>query len=165
MAKIEGLARSIPCRKLGPLVGPASTAAWPLPPIWSSPRSVQSGRISADFFANLENRLGYGPEAEQGRIPTQVTHGSLHSWGLDRPAVKNEWFAIQGWPIYPDMEKICGLKVQFSSMIPKMKVTHVKRLMGNAIHLPLLFKQLVYILSRLRPSTRITEFEDDNGIS
>ena len=73
-----------------------------------------------------------------------------------------EWFAFQGWPIYPEMIESSGVPCQFQGIVDQLTQSEIKRLMGNAIHLPLLFKQLLYVLSRLRPPTAV-DFESDDG--
>ena len=101
------------------------------------------------LIADLEHGKGYGPKSSE-YVPTLITHGTIHSFILQRRATGQEHLMFQGVPVLDSQLADMGLKeLPWQSVLETLSRSQLLKLAGNAMFLPGLIAQDLYILSRL----------------
>ena len=104
---------------------------------------VMHGTGDELVIADLEQNPGFGPAAGN-MMPTLVTHGLIHSFVRDRPLVPLEHLVAMGFNVFhPLHNKELALKPGLKNC----SSAELKRMAGNAMYLPLVGVQILYLLS------------------
>ena len=102
------------------------------------------------------HNAGFGPVGRYGFSPSLVTHGTNYSFARRRHFLGLEHLLIQGVPCVPAFAKASGSTCGFQHLIDSGAInSKMKRLAGNAIHVPLLGRQVSYIISRVVKRPRL----------
>ncbi|CAE7793867.1 unnamed protein product [Symbiodinium sp. CCMP2592] len=131
------------------------------PDMLDSPRIRARRKVSAEalnmkyikhypIIADLDQNPGYGPTASL-QCPTLVSHGTLHNFFRKRCMVGEEHLLSMGFPIF---DEDCFLKSVVGNVMSKRMM---KQMAGNAMYLPLIGIQLLYLISHLHKTN------GDNG--
>jgi len=113
---------------------------------YSELRSQYQGK-NGEFVADLQQRPQVGRSQPGPLWPCQLTHGTLVSWKLQRPACGMEHLSAQGFHVFKDCSEM------FFS--PMMKIldenaqNHLRLLAGNGMHLAAWSAWFLYVLSHI----------------
>ena len=101
-------------------------------------------------------------------MPTQNTKSSvIYSWNKRRHAIPQEVLSFQGMPVFESFEAAAGVQLQFKHLLSNMPESGILRLVGNAVYLRLVGKQILYLLTRVRPTytfANIPRWIDDGDL-
>ena len=106
--------------------------------------------LLGEYIADLEQTCGIsslpGPV-----VPSQVTHGTIHSFNQKRHMLSNEFLCAQGFPCIPEACK-CKYTLPWQSLIDNCELSscELKFIAGNAMHLAILHAWTLYWLSSIR---------------
>ena len=98
------------------------------------------------MVADLDQNEGFGPSPGVA-IPTLVTHGLLHNFLKQRPLTAKEHLLCMGFPVY---ENVPGYPLPFQTVVDSMPPPKKKKCAGNSMYVPLIGRQLIYLLSNLQ---------------
>ena len=103
-----------------------------------------------EMNADIEQNVGAGPSPGL-LVPTLVTHGRIYNTHLGRHATALEHLVMQGVPVYGELQRRMGLKrLPWADYLKNLPEAAIKKLAGNAMFLPSVIYQQLYLLSRLR---------------
>ena len=134
------------------------------PDMLETPRIRARRKVSAEtlnlkhikdypIIADLDQNPGYGPSASL-QCPTLVSHGTLHNFFRKRCMVGEEHLLSMGFPMF---DEDCFLKSVVGNVMSQSKM---KQMAGNAMYLPLIGIQLLYVISHLQKTSGV---DNDNG--
>lgn len=114
---------------------------------------------SSEMNADLDQNVGVGP-APGILVPTLVTHGRIYNTHLGRHATALEHLVMQGVPVYDNLQMRMGLqKLPWGDYLATLPDSSIKMLAGNAMFLPSVIYQQLYLLCRLRTRSSVQQPE------
>ena len=114
---------------------------------------VLHGSSDELVIADLEQNPGFGP-ATGNMIPTLVTHGLIHSFTRLRPLVPLEHLVAMGFNVFHPLH---GKELAVKTGLKNCSPAELKRMAGNAMYLPLVGVQILYLLSYLHRKPPVPE--------
>ena len=114
---------------------------------------VLHGSSDELVIADLEQNPGFGPAAGN-MIPTLVTHGLIHSFTRLRPLVPLEHLVAMGFNVFHPLH---GKELAVKTGLKNCSPAELKRMAGNAMYLPLVGVQILYLLSYVHRKPPVPE--------
>lgn len=126
---------------------------------YNSKRVEQGVADGACWIADLEQWPDKGKSTPGRLMPSNLTHGTLWSWALQRPVTALEQFYAHGYHVFPrdGSPFVCKLLPHLLTL----KSSQLKHLVGNGFHLPSMAAWQVYILSHTVKINRIMSIEPE----